>query len=294
MDPLSGDITTPACRFFPEVGRVPELPALEEALPHVLDAPLHLGLVLGVSHPGRVGDEAPVLGVFQEAPGEPGVQRVGPRDRGREVVDDQVLGDAAEEGPGRLQSGDDVFQFLAEGGPDETVPGVGQHHDQGPRRAATACFRVLDQTQTAEVQLRHFPRDTFHHPDRAPAPAPPVAASDEPVQGRVGHLTPSGCQQLPNAGELQALDVEPPVDLVRPRAQQFLAGPLRLPRAGAADAGQPAELVLGGGRTLLNHAGLLGRRQVLPDRVPGQASPRCCCAGCSQPASAVRLLRFPF
>ena len=88
-------------------------------------------------------------------------------------------------------------------------------------------------------------------------------------------MTPSGCQQLLNAGELQALDVEPPVDLVRPRAQRFLAGSLRLSRAGTADAGQPAELVLGGGRTLLNHAGLLGRRQVLPDRIPGQASPRC-------------------
>ena len=37
-----------------------------------------------------------------------------------QVVDDQILGDAAEEGPGRLQSVDDVFQFLAEGGPDKT------------------------------------------------------------------------------------------------------------------------------------------------------------------------------
>ena len=144
MDPLSGDITTPAGRFFSEVGQVPELPALEETLPHVLDAPLHMWLVLGVSHPGGIGDEAPVLGVFQEAPGEPGVQRVGPRDRGGEVVDDQVPGDAAEEGPGRLQAGDDVFQFLAEGGPDEAVPGVTQHHDQGPRRAAAARLRVLD------------------------------------------------------------------------------------------------------------------------------------------------------
>ena len=129
-----------------------EVAAFEETLPNVLDAALHPGLVLGVSHPGGVGDEAPVLGVFQEAPGEPGVQRVGPRHRGGEVVDDQVPGDAAEEGPGRLQAHDDVLQLLAEGGPDEAVPGVGQHHDQGPRRAAAACLRVLDQTQTAEVQ----------------------------------------------------------------------------------------------------------------------------------------------
>ena len=61
VDPPSGDITTPAGRFFPEVGQVPELPALEEALPHVLDAPLHMGLVLGVAHPAGVGDEPPVL-----------------------------------------------------------------------------------------------------------------------------------------------------------------------------------------------------------------------------------------
>ena len=84
----------------------------------------------------------------------------------------------------------------------------------GPRRTAWARLRVLEQAQTAEVHLRHLSRRGVLHWDRAAAPAPPVAASDEPVQGRVGHLTPSGCQQLLNSGELQALDVEPPVDLV--------------------------------------------------------------------------------
>ena len=157
VHPHSGDLTAPACRFCPEVSQAVEVAALEKPFPYVLDASLHLGLVLGVANPGGVGDEAPALGVFQEAPGEPGVQSVGPRHRGGKVVDDQVLGDAAEEGPGRLQSGDDVFQFLAEGGPDEAVPGVTQRHDQRPRRAATARLRVLDQTQTAEVQLRHPP-----------------------------------------------------------------------------------------------------------------------------------------
>ena len=104
VHPHSGDITAPACRLCPEVSQAVEVAALEKPLSDVLDAPLHLGLVLGVSHPGGVGDEAPVLGVFQEAPGEPGVQRVGPRHRGGEVVDDQILGDAAEEGPRCLQA----------------------------------------------------------------------------------------------------------------------------------------------------------------------------------------------
>ena len=55
VHPHSGDITAAACRFFPEVRQAVEVAALEEALPDVLDTPLHLGLVLGVSHPGGVG-----------------------------------------------------------------------------------------------------------------------------------------------------------------------------------------------------------------------------------------------
>ena len=78
VDPQSGDIATPAGRFISQVGQVPELTALEEAFPDVLDAPLHLGLVPWVTHPGRVGDEPSMLGVFQEAPGQAGMQRVSP------------------------------------------------------------------------------------------------------------------------------------------------------------------------------------------------------------------------
>ena len=59
MDTPSGDIPTPAGRLIPELGQVPELPSLEEALPDVLDAPLDVGLVPGVAYPCRVGDESP-------------------------------------------------------------------------------------------------------------------------------------------------------------------------------------------------------------------------------------------
>ena len=98
VDAHSGDVAAPAGRFRTEVGQVPEIAALEEALPGVLDAPLHYRLVLRVTHPGRIGDEAPVLGVFQEAAGQAGVQGVSAGNRGGEVVDDQVFGNAAEEG----------------------------------------------------------------------------------------------------------------------------------------------------------------------------------------------------
>ena len=83
-----------------------EAGALEEAFPGVGHAPFHLGLVPGMPHPGRVNEEAPVLGVFQEAPAQARMQGVRPHHYGGEIVDDQVFGHAAEEGPGRLQSGD--------------------------------------------------------------------------------------------------------------------------------------------------------------------------------------------
>ena len=184
VHPHSGDITAPAGRFCPEVSQAVEVAALEEALPHVLDTPLHVGFVLGMPDPHHVGNEPPVLGVFQEAPGEAGVQRVGPR---------------------RLQAHDDVFQLLAEGGPDEAVPGVGQHHDQRPRRAATARLRVLDQTQTAKVQLRHPSGRGLCHPDRAALAPLPVAPPDPPVRGRIRDTAAPGRQQLLDAGHVVGL-----------------------------------------------------------------------------------------
>ena len=128
MDAQSGDIATPADRFRAEVGQVTELTALEEAFPGVLDAPFYSRLVLGMAHPGGIGDEAPMLGVFQEATGEAGIQGVGARHRRGKVVDHQVFGCAAEELPGRLQAGDHVFQLLAASGPQEAVPRIGQHY----------------------------------------------------------------------------------------------------------------------------------------------------------------------
>ena len=55
VDAQSGDIATPAGRFISQVGQVPELAALEEALPGVLDAPFHFCFVPvgGAPGPGR-------------------------------------------------------------------------------------------------------------------------------------------------------------------------------------------------------------------------------------------------
>ena len=203
-----------------------------------------------------------MLGVFQEATGQPRMQRVGSRHRGREVVDDQVLGDAAEEGPGRFQARDYFLQLLAAGGPDEAVPGVGQHHQQRPHRTAAAGLLVLDVAQPTEVQLRHLPRRDVLHPHRGLAQLAPVPLQDETPQRRVGHRTAAAVQQLLDARHLQPVNGEPPVDLVPPGLQQVLARGARLPRSRTADPGQPAQLVISGSGAVPGNAFPLRRGQV--------------------------------
>ena len=264
----------PALDLHPNVGQVLELAALEEALPDVGDAPLHLGLVFWVAGSGRVDNEAPALGVFQEAPGEDGMQRVRRGHRGREVVDDQVLGNAAEEGPGRLQAGDDILQLLVEGGPDETVPGVAQHQDQRPYRAAAAGLGVLDQAQAAEVHLRHLTRRRLFHPHRGLGSPSPVAAGHEALQGGIRYPAIPLPQQLLDAGQLQPVAGEPPVDLVGPRGQQILAGCRCLPGPRLSQGRQPAQLFLAGLSSFRGYAQGCSRSDVSGHRVPGQPRPR--------------------
>ena len=223
--------------------------------------------------PGRVGDEASALGVFQEAPGEDGMQGVRRGHRRWEVVDDQVFGDAAEESPGRFQAGDHVRKLLVAGGPQEAVPGVAQHHQQPPHYAAAAGLGVMDQAQAAEVHLRHFPGRRILHPHRDPAGPSPLPRQNETPHRLVGHRTAPGQQQLVNAGHLQPVADEPPVDLVGPRGQQFLAGCLRLPGPGLAQGRQPAQLVGGGSGAISGNAPRLGRGEVLAHRVPRCAGP---------------------
>ena len=102
------------------------------------------------------------------------MQGVGSGHRGREVVDDQVFGNAAEEGPGRLQAGDHLLQRLTEGGPEKAVPGVDQHHQQGPHHPPAARLLILDVAQAAEVQLCHLSRPALLHPYRSGLAALPV------------------------------------------------------------------------------------------------------------------------
>ena len=196
------------------------------------------------------------------------MQSVGPRDRGGEVVDDEIVGNTTEESPGRLQPVDDVFQLLAKGGPHETVPGIGQHHDQRPHRAVAAGLWVRRQSQASEVQLRHLTRCTLCHPN-GPGIAPtPVAIRHEAMQRSIGHPTIPLRQQLQDARHLQPVDGEPLIDLVCPGNQLVLGWRGHRPRTGTTDRRQPIQLQVGGRRSLVRHAQPLRRGDVSSDGLP--------------------------
>ena len=92
VSPRTGCLKTPALGFGSQLGQTVEIAALEEALPDVLNAPFNLGLVLGMADTSRVDDEAAVLGVLWEAPGEDRMQGIRSRRCRRAIVDHQVTG----------------------------------------------------------------------------------------------------------------------------------------------------------------------------------------------------------
>src|SRR3989304_6967231 len=141
MDTRPRHLKTPPYGLSTEVGEVMELPALEETLPDVGDVPFDLRLVLGVTYPRRVGDEAPVLAVLQEAAGNVGIKGIGPGHGRWEIVEDHIAGNTAEEGPGRLQPFNNVPQLLPDQGPDEAVAGGGEDEHQCPDHPPPGALR---------------------------------------------------------------------------------------------------------------------------------------------------------
>ncbi len=268
----SRHLQAPLGRSGPHVGEVVEIGPLEETLPGVGHFTLHLGLVLGVASPGWVWDEASVLGVLQKPYGEVGMQRVGSYHRCREIVDDQVLRHPAEGSPRRLQAGDHVLQLLPLHGPDEAVPRMTQHDDDGPHRLALARGRVGDHAQPAEVSLGHLPRLRVLHPHRRLASLAPIPLQHKSPQRLVRQLTSLRCQQFMDARHLQPVIGNPAVDLVRPRLQHIFGGCLRLTGTHLANGRQAAQLVLSRNWSVPSDAFLLRRRQVLAHRIPRQPS----------------------
>src|SRR3990170_4038144 len=203
MDTRPGHLKTPPYGLSTEVGEIMELPALEETLPDVGDVSFDLRLVLGVTYPRRVGDEAPVLAVLQEAAGNVGIKGIGPGHGRWEIVEDHIAGNTAEEGPGRLQPFNNVPQLLPDQGPDEAVAGVAEDDHQCPDHPPPAALGIDYQPEAAEIHLGHLARLGVRHAHRAAATGQPSLMAHVAVQGHVGDDAVLLAKEFVNSSELE-------------------------------------------------------------------------------------------
>src|SRR5581483_39988 len=280
-------LQAPGARLLPQVREAVERPALEEALAHVRDAPLHVRLVLRVSRARRIGQEAAVLAVLQEAPRQPRRERVGPGHRRREVVQHQRPRHAAEERPGRLEAGDHLLQRLPEQRPDEGVARVGQDDHQRPHHALPPRLRVQGPPEPAEVRLGARPGLRPRHPHRGRGRLPEAVARHEPAERAVRDGAAPALQQLQHPRQLQPLAHQPALDLPRPPRQRRLARRLRLPRPRPLQGQQRHQLRLGRRRPAAPQPETLGGGHVLAHRharQPGLARQRALARAALPPA----------
>ncbi len=212
------------------------------------------------------------------------MERIDTRHCRGEVVDHQVVGNALEEGPGCLQPLDHVHGLLAEGRPDEAVPRVGQDDDQRPNHPAATRLRVLHQTQTAEVHLRHLTGCALSHPDRRRTPPPPAPTLDEPPQRRVRDPAAPVRKQLLDAGHLQPVGGQPLVDLLGPGGEHLAGRRLNPPGACNTHPRQAGQLIFTRSRAVTRQTRLHRRIDVPADCRARQ--PR---TGCYLPLAHPRL-----
>ncbi len=94
MDPPVRHFQAPALGFVAQMRQSVEIAALEGSLPDKRNAAF-LGLVLGMTGPGRIRADVAVLGVFQKSSGQARMQRVRSGHCGGEIVNDQIARHAA-------------------------------------------------------------------------------------------------------------------------------------------------------------------------------------------------------
>ena len=174
MDPQPGPF--PAPRLGPPlgVGEIDERLTGEERVPHERHGPLHPWLVLRATHPGRIDVEAAGLGVLDERLVQPGRQRVGVVDDGRQVVGDHRGEHATEERPRRFEPVDHVLGGLTERQPHEAVPRVAGREDQRLHHPPPPRLRVDEEPHPAEVDLQliaRLPIGDAHRRPTTPAAA---------------------------------------------------------------------------------------------------------------------------
>lgn len=253
------------------------MPPFQKRPRAVLHEAFDLRLIPGMAHARRVQQEAAGLAVFQERPRRPRVERIGPSDRGREVVEHQALGAALKERPRLLEPLDGRLDRLLGERPQEAVAAVGQGDAETPDQLATARLAIEQQPQPLKIHLRHLTRRCGRHAHRVAAAAAGLEAQapHEALEGGVRDVQAMLLvQQLLHARQLKMLILQPRRDLLTVRRQPIsLRGAPRPPSADhPTRLDQPYHLVLGRRRPIGRQTQLFGGVQVLPHRLARHAA----------------------
>lgn len=156
----------PANNLALDVLAVEPLLTAEEVVAHVLNLSLHVRLAGRMACDRGVDDEATVFRVLVEGALKAWVVTVGLRDCRFEVVDDDTRRHAAEIVPGLFETLDQVVELLVVRDVNILMPAKHQRDDERVQRPALACLRVVNQTESSEVDLSQLARGAVGHTNR--------------------------------------------------------------------------------------------------------------------------------
>jgi len=152
----------PGQRPLAGVINVQERAASQHLLAHNSDLPLDLALVLRLARLGRIDQKVMVFGAVRIRAVGGGIVDVRTENAGREVVQDHDLRNTLEEFERPTVAVDPCFGVLLKYKPHESMPGMGQHHDERPRLAHAPPLRVVKLADIPEIDLRLQSRGRLH------------------------------------------------------------------------------------------------------------------------------------
>ncbi len=222
VDTNTGDLLNPGEKPLVRLRDVPERAGGEEVALDVAHARLDLALVPRRPRPAGRDQEAVVLGEVPVAALEHGVVKDGLDDPGLQVVEHDLLRDAAEVLEGLPVAPKPGLDLLVEDEGGVLVPAVGQGHHEDPGAADLAGTGIDHLPAVPEVHLGFFPGldlDT-HVADR------PCALQLDHVspQGGVASGVPVSSQAVMQGDDLEAVLAQLPDHLVELLRLEALTG----------------------------------------------------------------------
>lgn len=159
----AGHLETPADRFALDVISIAPVFTGKEIVACIWNGAFHGRLRGWRGGWGRIDHEAAMPGVLLKCALEDGIVAIGASDRCTQIINDCAGRNPTEELPGILDAINEVVQLLRECGVNILMATVNEGDDQRPKSASAINSRVVDQSQSPEVDFHYFARRNLGH-----------------------------------------------------------------------------------------------------------------------------------